>query len=303
MARLNTTQITHTDIAEYLATSSDFAFELSVLKQLSDLGFECEHGGTYSDPVTKKDRAFDIRATKRFGHYCFLRLAVECKNVRDNFPLLVHCVPRIDAESFHSVCLAVEPSRHPLERPQSLDIPAYRARCENIAFRRDSSIYRPHKPTGKACVQVGRSEKGDIVSTDSDLYDKWSQALASADDLIHQSAFAAESHTKQYAVSLVFPLLVLPQDRLWTVQHDAEGNLTSGPTQTDRCSYYVNKTYYPEGSNCQNPYAISHIDFLTTTGLTSFVQGLTGTEDATRALFAIDYCRQRLKIATRNDGG
>ena len=62
MRKLSPNSITQSDIAEYLNGYSDFSFEIKVLKKFTNLGYECEHGGTYEDPVTGKSREFDIRA-------------------------------------------------------------------------------------------------------------------------------------------------------------------------------------------------------------------------------------------------
>jgi hypothetical protein len=101
MAKLKTDPITQADLAAFAANDSDFAFELRVLRQLRGLGFQCEHSGTYEDPVTGKFRQFDIRANKNFGNVQ-LAMAVECKNIRPYHPLLVSAVPRTEAEAFHN---------------------------------------------------------------------------------------------------------------------------------------------------------------------------------------------------------
>src|SRR5260370_37168803 len=91
--------ITERDLEAFVASDSDFAFEMKVLAQLRSLEFDCEHSGTYQDPVSDKIRQFDIRAKKKKGDY-LLALAVECKNVRPSSPLLLSAVPRTATESF-----------------------------------------------------------------------------------------------------------------------------------------------------------------------------------------------------------
>jgi hypothetical protein len=88
MAKYKTVPITQADLIEFLNDQSDFSFEIKVLQALIESGFSCEHGGTYNDANINIPRQFDIRATKIFGKY-FIRLAVECKNLRENFPLLI----------------------------------------------------------------------------------------------------------------------------------------------------------------------------------------------------------------------
>lgn len=67
MARLKSDPITKADLDEYLENYSDFSFEVRILNTLIDLGFSCEHRGSYTDPATKKLREFDIRATKELN--------------------------------------------------------------------------------------------------------------------------------------------------------------------------------------------------------------------------------------------
>jgi len=72
---------------------------MQVLTALSDLQFTCSHSETYEDPVSGI-RQFEIRAFKAERDFK-LALAVECKNIRPYFPLLVSAVPRTRAEAFH----------------------------------------------------------------------------------------------------------------------------------------------------------------------------------------------------------
>lgn len=111
MAKLQEIQIGAADMLEYLSGYSDFSFELQTLRLARGRGLDCEHGGLYEDPITKKMREFDIRAIAREGVYS-VRLAIECKNIRENFPLLVSCVPRHGSESFHDVALVGVSDEH-----------------------------------------------------------------------------------------------------------------------------------------------------------------------------------------------
>jgi hypothetical protein len=91
-AKLKNDEITAKDLAAFVATDSDFGFEMQVLAQLREVGFSCSHSGTYRDPVTDKTRQYDIRASMTRGDST-LALAVECKNLRRNNPLLLSSVP------------------------------------------------------------------------------------------------------------------------------------------------------------------------------------------------------------------
>jgi len=288
MAKLKPGSIGPTDLLEFLNDYSDFSFEIEVLKLLADAGFECEHGGSYKDPVTKKTREFDIRATKSFGKQ-FLRLAVECKNLRENFPLLVSCVPRTADKAFHELCLSVNPDKHQLETPPEVYSRAMLPRSKNVRLTGDHTIYKKSDPVGKSCAQVGRNQHCDIIANDSDVYEKWSQALSSADDLTYLACTDGEDRTGDLAVSLVFPLLVVPNGRLWVTQYDADGNRTHDPHSVDRCSYFVNLSYYHRGAMTGDELNISHLEFVTIDGLTQFVDDLTGDDDRIRKAFPVEH--------------
>jgi hypothetical protein len=102
MAKLSDSPITAKDLLDFAVADSDFGFEMQVLRQLRAAGFTCSHSGTYRDPVTDKIRQFDIRASKgRVG--ALLQLAVECKKLRPNNPLLLSATARTSEEAFHDL--------------------------------------------------------------------------------------------------------------------------------------------------------------------------------------------------------
>ena len=100
MPKLDNAPITKEDLLSYLTTADDFQFEIDVFRSCLEKDRFAEHGGTYQDPLTGKDRQFDIRMKITKGP-CILRLAVECKNLKPNYPLLVSRVPRRREESYH----------------------------------------------------------------------------------------------------------------------------------------------------------------------------------------------------------
>ena len=113
MARLSDDAITVDDLKRYIQGVSDFAFEVSVLKLLTDASYSCRHSGTYDDPVSGKTREFDIHAeldVPTAGHIpVFIRLAVECKNVKPNYPLVLHRVRRVRREAFIDIIWSTKP--------------------------------------------------------------------------------------------------------------------------------------------------------------------------------------------------
>lgn len=137
MAKPKDDPIGPAELKEYLNTSSDFTFELRCLERLSSLGSQCDHGGSYTDPVTQKTRQFDIRAQKSHGKLR-VRCAIECKSLTDSFPLLVMCVPRSADESFHELILSYHPDM--VEQPHPR-IRAFDENCRTIRVTAPASAY------------------------------------------------------------------------------------------------------------------------------------------------------------------
>ena len=81
----------------------DFGFELRVGNVIESIrAFQMEHGGTYTDSVTDKPRQFDYRCVleKEEGRQR-LCLAVECKNLCVQNPLVVSGIGRREDDAFH----------------------------------------------------------------------------------------------------------------------------------------------------------------------------------------------------------
>ncbi len=267
MPKLKPDSIQKSDFEEYLDSSSDFSFELSVLKMLRGNEIECEHGGLYEDPVTNKSREFDIRASKKISNYV-VRLAIECKNIRENFPVLVSCVPRHEDESYHQVA-------H-VSGSGSFD--PHQSRASTISIRGEYSIYKPEGLIGKSTVQVGRALDGSISANDSELHDKWGQCLNSLNDLVIRSYWDGEKE-EGYHLSTVLPIVVVPNTRLWSVAYDYNGNRVSEPRQTERCSCFINKDYRMGTRLAGTRIWVSHVEIMTIDGLKSFVESHLKTED------------------------
>jgi len=214
------------DIEEYLNSYSDFSFEVKVLKTLTSLGFDCEHSGTYEDPITKKTREFDIRAWKIFDlneNTIFrIGMAVECKNIRENFPLVVHCMPRTESEAYHHLVWSHRSSEEPYR------ISPFFEYARRVILGKDETVYAIGEPVGKSCDQVDRraSQNGEIIGSDADLFDKISQSLNSAYEILRSSHYAGDRELT--VISLILPILVVPTGRVWFVSYDSDGNITEG---------------------------------------------------------------------------
>jgi len=166
--QLKAAAITSAELIEFLDTSSNFAFELRCLERLSELGFQCQHGGSYTDRVTNKARQFDIRAQRENDGLRIL-CAVECKHLSRSYPLLIMCVPRTADESFHEVVFSYHPDMMDKRQRTPFDLPKfYRKNCH--AIRHPASDYGIGHPVGKSSAQVGKAQQDNTtVASDAEV--------------------------------------------------------------------------------------------------------------------------------------
>ena len=282
--QLKENAIVKNDLLEFLNSYSDFSFELSILKMLREKMIDCEHGGLYEDPVTGKSREFDIRAIKTISHYR-VRLAIECKNIRKYFPILISCVPRHIDESYHQIAIVNEPrfARDALHVLTDIRRP----RAKTINVKGDESIYKPNTPVGKSTVQVGRAKNDSIVSHDSELYDKWSQSLSSSTDLVKNMYWDGDKDdSESWFFSAIFPIIVVPNGRLWIAEYDTDGNRIIDPSQTTRCSCFIDKNYGMGTEIARTSLWISHIEIMTYDGIFSFIDDYLSDEKGMKKIFS-----------------
>ena len=266
MAKLKDIAITENDIHEYLQQYSDFAFEVKVLQKLNSLGFECQHAGTYEDPVTGKTREFDIRAEKQKeldGHAFFqLYLSVECKNLRENFPLVVHCLPRESAERYLDLIWSSTES----------NILGIFEHSKRIAIDDINCPYEEKLAVGKSCDQVGRSLQGDVLGNDSAVFDKISQAISASYDLVSKAHYAGDKFNE--VITIVVPMLVVPDDRLWTVCYERSGEIKNQPQITNNVEYYIDKSWLVGKGEHERSirYFLSHMEIVQFSALYDVIQ-------------------------------
>jgi hypothetical protein len=273
MSKLLHDPITRADIEEYLADYSDFTFELRVLKELTDLKLQCQHGGTYEDPVTGKSREFDIRAlsTKTCRDesrrtVIRVHLSVECKNLRDNFPLVLHCLKRKKNESYNEFIYTSDPEK----RYESGSMTA--ALESNVKSIRAAklTLYPEGEYVAKSADQIGRRSDKTIVANDGGVFEKISQAINSARDLVSAANDLAADEKKEF-LTFVCPVLVIPDSTLWRVSYSDDGARTGQPEPVGHVTYFIGKEW-SVGANLQSlSYSISHLEILTFSEISNFV--------------------------------
>lgn len=210
-------EITRTDIEEYLVNQSDFDLELFVDRSLRERGYTTSHGGSYFDSITGKNRQFDVRAYANMTHHCGIYCAIECKALTKTFPLIVSRVPRPADDAYHELIRTCG------RTDMGEDFQ------DSIRSDRRMPLYSADQPVGKKTVQIGRDgDKKAFTASDGETFDKWSQALSSAEDLVQQTRMRRGEHSGNF-YSLVLPILVVSNDTLWVVDYSDTGN--SAPQQ------------------------------------------------------------------------
>ncbi|TJZ89240.1 hypothetical protein FA743_19290 [Paracoccus gahaiensis] len=255
-------------LEEYLTSASDFAFELRIFEMLTTKDIDCVHGGQYKDPDTGKFREFDLRARVTRGSVT-LTAAIECKSVGKHFPLLVSCVPRDESEAFHQIFIH-EPT--PEEPSDLFHMPRVVGEGKEGVDVRPSQIYPVGGSVGKSTAQVGRRETKDaeLHANDAEFFEKWSQALQSLDDLVYEVAddeFIQERWDGRLHVGLALPIVVVPNETLWSVNYASNGERAGQPAQTDRVSIYIARSYHHFAVGSLD---ISHLEVMTEAGLAHF---------------------------------
>ena len=283
--------ISASDIRAVVEKEDDFGHELRVgciLRAYRD--GKLLHGGTYTDPITKKPRQYDFRwyypANERA-----INLAVECKHIKSESPVVISGRKRKRPESFHDLVEARTSGKFTTPSgPVYIDFPSYGV---IRTVRNDNSIYGPEAFVGKSMVKIQATQTGKppkiTYSGDSDteIHQRWSQALASCDDLV-VSACKSANDKNPHVFTLVLPVVVFPDNTLWKIEYDDKGQPTGDPTEADECEFYVDREIVvpnPFKSFPQRRFVISHIHFFTMRGFASFLLRITNDDDWCNSAF------------------
>lgn len=118
---------------------------------------------------------------------------------------------------------------------------------------------------GKALSQVGFNGEGKLHSKDSEVFEKWGQAIASSNQLIKRAASLNNSLENPLQNSAVLPVLVVPDGTLWVVNYNGLGN-HSEPAQVQEVKYFIGSTQMIDASQSAT-FILSHLHIVTKTGL------------------------------------
>jgi len=255
-------EITADHIADYLSTRDDFDLELSTYRMLREHAWDAQLGGMYPDPLQPKHRQYDVRAHRVIWPklHCEMRLAVECKNLTAEFPLVVSRVP-----------CPVEESQHCVIRTW--------LRRETGDFIFEIAESDPNKyqlcpvgtPIGKSLTQIKLDGKR-LVASDSETYDKWMQAVASAAKLAELGAKRQEPDTAVF--TFVMPVLLVADKTLWVVDYSEKGERAAA-VQADETLYFVDRSHDIAHRYGPRNYRMRHLFIYTQTGFARMLKNYT----------------------------
>jgi hypothetical protein len=252
--------ITAEDIKKVVLDEDDFGHEMRVGGILTSVKYpeiqyeqtyvlRPDHGGTYKDQVTGKTRQFDYRCQIDRGRDRSKKnlLAAECKNLNPDFPLVVCGRPRTTEESYH-VFITQDDGKSLIGKVDGFN-----------------SLYKPDEFVGKSLLRLKLKDRKICADGDSEIYDRWSQALASSHDL---ALGAVLNRPPAKTFTFVMPLVVVPDNSLWIVSYNNEGSIRGNPMQVEQCEFYVDQKL-PVGL----PFVLTHIHFVTLKGLSQMLSG------------------------------
>ena len=261
------------DLKRYLETQDDFALELEVYRHALGLGFKASHAGLYDDPMTNKRRQYDVRASYELPNLVHsLYLTMECKALDPTYPLLVQRVPRPGNESFHQIML----SRGSTTRFGS---PREPLNWNGVGLFSISGtrMYDSRQPVGKSMKRIKLADNGSLSATDSEIYEKYTQALTSMSDFVHEGTRDLWPQIPQPGLARTFlPIVVVSDGALWVADYSASAQLTGDPMQVDETEFYLGWNYVlPNLQYAGVPaatFTISHLHIMTRSRLPRFLE-------------------------------
>jgi len=123
---------------------------------------------------------------------------------------------------------------------------------------------------------------------DSDIYDKWAQALSSAVGLAESACNVPRGQCSSVFFTAVLPFVVVPDALLWNAAYDDTGSISTDPAQVNECELFVAREVEvggAKGTSHFHRFTFSHVHFFTLAGFTSFLSKMAVNDHAWTNLF------------------
>ena len=286
------------ELRQVIEREDDFRHELHVGRVLrSYLSAAVQHGGTYTDPVTAKPRQFDYRFlfSKKNER---LSLAVECKNISPIAPLIICGTTRSQNESFHDL---VE-SRQGAFTEDGLTFSGLSSLTWRVKVA--NAFYPEGHFVGRSLLRIQADKKTSARSGESEIYDKWAQALSSAVELASSATILAKHLSVEQTLSAVLPVVVVPDEMLWRAVYNNNGAMTSDPERIDDCAFFVRREIEiggEKGTPFYQKFIFSHVHFFTIQGLQRFLVNISSDDTNWTSLFAATNFAAKVSVAYDSD--
>jgi hypothetical protein len=120
---------------------------------------------------------------------------------------------------------------------------------------------------GKSLTRIGWDQQGKrLISSEGDLYDRWTQALSSSVELINLAAAQVELHRTVY--TFVMPILLINDWALWVADYTEDG-ARAAPQPADEALYFADFDHVLPARNLI--YHMSHLHIYTRTGFSAML--------------------------------
>ncbi len=277
------------DIIAELARNDDFGFEMRVGRALRDIpSAMVRHGETYVDPRTNKERAFDYQFKYSNG-WRGLRLAIECKNLYRDAPVVVCGHRRVTPESFHDIVLSgygiLKGRGRGSPVQQGVVYEVMRVESESELYPTTDhfnnfvgkSLFRPKPPATDTKVEklAKLPTHGFAIMRDDDEYDRWNQACGSAGAIALDTLEYGKSFEGGLGVATAtIPVFVVPDDTLWLLEFSEEGGIIGKPESTNHVTVFRDCRIHnaqQHGTPFYCSITLSHVHFVTLTGLKAWL--------------------------------
>jgi hypothetical protein len=178
------------------------------------------------------------------------------------FPIVISRVPRELTDSYHNVLRRTF-------RPTHGDASSTVDRSDYMG----PQLYPERASVGKSTTQIRWNDGNKkLVTSDAESYDKWSQALNSAADLL--AASTRKPLTDPNPVfTFVMPVLVVSNGSLWAVDYTEDGTRGS-PASVDETTLFVDREILFDGVYVKHSLRMSHLHIYTRIGFVNMLQSM-----------------------------
>jgi len=257
-------------LRKYLDTQDDFALELDAYRLARKFGFLANLGHLYDDVKTNKRRQNDVLASHENKHRR-IYLTIECKSLDPTYPLLIQRIPRPVVESFHQIMQSQGSSIN--ARAESR-VPQYWVGAELLKLS-GTNMYPSGDHVGKSMKRIKVTENG-FAATDSEVYEKYTQALTSMNRVIQAGANALRPKASPGWALAFLPIVVVSNKSLWVADYD-DGQLIADPSPADEATFYLGWDYEiptPLDPSHGATFTISHLHIMTQSRLPKFLRDI-----------------------------